>query len=975
MILRNIIVITLLLIALSPSFADNDIAKTVPVGDATLPDISIIPDIDKGQIELRMWQNGPVEKPNQFIPTGITITYPNGKIENYVDILFTNPYQSLDNGLISYFSTTIPINPVILWHPKSPNLYQIKLEFYSKQYSCVTSVTQYFGMRKYETRNGRFYINNQPFYLRFCGHEKEAFLDTLDRQGVMKRLTQVKRYGFNGIRHHSHVPSQMYLEIADQLGLLIQMEIEGKIGTDTASSTFAKSKENWISLIQQGRKHTSTFIYSMGNEIYQNDPGLVLCQNTLYDLAKQIDPSVLVLNRSGSTPANDDYGKYDLIERPIGEYEHTAEFAREAFQLYLRGDRKGKSDQVPIIAHEYPLVSSYPNPALSAKYSQEPFWITLAVENARKYHLEQLLPDYVHNAESIQAICRKEMLEEARKFRELDGYSMLRFTDRGEMVSGVVDDFADPKNVTAEEFLRTNGETVLLCTWNNRCFYYGDTCEVTLEISHHGETPFIASTCQWWLMNGAQVLAQGIFENVKVEPVDVAEIGHLNLVIPKLSAPAKLTLSTGLPGTRPYINNEWYFWAFPKKVIPATEQKKINIWDPRKRMESYLTVYPDIQYQDDQTWAGLLNPTQLLITDTWDKSYFGFLNSGGRIWIISDKSWPWPEEMGIFGLHITRFIPAQQAPVIFPELDEPCNKWLTICSNSKSRYGNSGTIIYPHPIFSEFPNEGFCDMQFWPMIYRAKSLELARFPIGTDPLIRTIDSYYRGVSKGYLVELGVGKGKLFISTLNLTQSFPRSVSTRYMFDQILRYLTGLQFQPTVTMSVSELQKMLTEFAKVYATREPLSADEMPARYTLRWKSISDHKERLTLPIYDAKGIDESRLGVHWEYAQTQWYLDALAQDTLSWDFETKTDSDFIGTIYLAGINPDISVSIQIDNQNPQQVRFTTPSGWEKFQPVQFQIPKLPIGKHHLTLSIASKLRDRTHRIVQVRDIDIEAQAR
>ena len=213
-------------------------------------------------------------------------------------------------------------------------------------------------------------------------------LQTIMLPFFLKRLQQKKRYSWNTVRHHSRVPNDTYLEVADEVGLLIQMEISGKIGIDPASERFLESRKSWIEMVERGRHHPSTFVYSMGNEIYKNDSGLIKCQDILYDLAKEMDPSVLVLNRSGSNPFNDDFGKYDLIERPIGEYEHVAEFARDAFLLYLRGERKGRSDQFPIIAHEYPLVSSYPNPELLSKYDTEPFWLKLTRENARKNWME-----------------------------------------------------------------------------------------------------------------------------------------------------------------------------------------------------------------------------------------------------------------------------------------------------------------------------------------------------------------------------------------------------------------------------------------------------------------------------------------------------------------------------------------------------------------------------------------------------------
>ncbi len=948
------------MILLSAAFAQN--AK-----DRAIQDVFILSDIDRGRIEIQVWLNEEAVSRLQDVLVDLSVEYPDGSTRKTNGIKFSPPAAD------SWSTVVVDIAPVIPWHPKTPHLYNLQITFKASDGTPLASVTRRFGMRKLESRKGRFYINNKPFYVRACGHERESICDNLDRRGVLKRLTQVKRYGFNVVRHHSHVPNEVYLKVADEVGILIQMEIGGKIGTDPASERFKESKNAWGDMIKRGRRHPCTFIYSMGNEIYKNDAGLIRCQNLLYDLAKEMDPGVLVLNRSGSNPFNDAYGKYDLIERPIGEYEHTAEFAREAFMLYLRGERKGRSDQFPIVAHEYPLVASYPNPELAAKYPEEPFWLKLTVENARKNGLEHLLPDFVRNSEKIQALCRKEMLEEARKFRELDGYSMLRFTDCMARVSGVVDDFADPKNVTAEEFLRTNGETVLLCTWNARSFWYGDTLKATLEISHHGQAPYSAQKCQWWLMKGPQVLAKGVFDKINVGAVDVAEIGKIRVKIPTLHKPARLTLRAALPESPTYINNEWFFWAFPKDTMKQEIQNKVILWDPRKRLKPYLQVYPHINYTSEENWVAAGSKVKLIITDSWQESFYDFLESGGRIWVISDKLWPWPEEIGIFGLHITRFHPLAQAPPVFPELDDHCTKWLTICSNSKSRYGNSGTVIYPHPALQNFPNEGFCDLHFWPMIYRAKSLQIDRFPPGTAPLIRTIDNYYRGRSKGYMVELGVGRGKVFVSTLNFTQSFSRAVATRYMFDQLLRYLTGPEWRPSVNITSEELRKMIDDFKVELANRKPLTHNEMPARYTTRWKWLLSPYELIVLPVYEAKGVNEKRLDVHWEYAQTQWYLDARQKDILTWEFKNKTEDDFIGTLHLASHLKNIVLYIQIDDGEVQKVEFKGSDGWGHFVPVKFEIAKLTPGKHKLTLSVPEDAP--THigrRTLKIREVEMRA---
>lgn len=957
--------VVLVLLSMVCAFAVQNCtySKRVASPVMELEDVFILSDIDAGRIEVRLWfKNGERQIPAD-LSVRASILDPFGESIHVEDI----PVQNPEKGDYRYF--TVDIDPVYTWEPANPRLYHIDMTFL-KGDRRLAAASRRFGMRKFESRGGRFFVNNNPFFIRFCAGEGGCGSDDLDRMGVLKRLTEAKRYGFNAVRHHSHVPTETYLEVADEVGLLIQMEIHGKVGNDPQSDRFRDSTRDWIRMIERGRTHPCTFVYGVGNEIYKNDPGLIESQDILYDLAKEMDPSVLVLNRSGSNPLNDAFGKFDLIERPIGEYEHVAEFAREAFELYLRGDRKGRCDEFPIIAHEYPLVASYPNVELSYKYDEEPSWIATTRENARKYDLEHLFPEYVKYSEKIQNLCRKEMLEEARKFPELDGYSMLRFVDCGSRISGVVDDFADPKSVTAEEFLRTNGDTVLLCSWNKRSFRFGETLEAKIEISHHGPEPYTAPKCRWWLMNGPKVIDRGKFKGASVDPVKVSEIGTIRLAIPNMKKACKLTLRADLPDTRPYINNEWYFWAFPNEKVEDELQSKMVIWDPRNRLKTYLDQYPGIEYSNDKTWKPSEGENRVVITDSWQEEFYAFLDRGGRLFMISDKSWPWPEEIGIFGLHITKFIPEHQAPPVFPELNEHCAKWLTVCSNTKVRYGNSGTIIYPHPLMDSFPHEGFCDLQFFPMIYRAKSLQLEYFPTGTQPIIRTIDNYHRGQSKGYMAELRVGEGRVFVSTLNLTQSFPRATATRYMFDRILRYLNSSDFDPEIVVSKEELRDMIEDFAKILKERKPLIHDEMPARYSTRWKWLLSPYELIPLHSYQAEGLDQERLDVHFEYAQTQWYYKARPGDELSWKFMNKTEGDFKGVLYLAGPLKNLDLSLRIDEQASQTVRYPGSDSWEHFIPVEFTVKDLKEGGHKLTLTLSPDLPEKEGATVNIRDIEL-----
>ncbi len=92
----------------------------------------------------------------------------------------------------------------------------------------VDTTMHSFGFRKIETRDGKFFLNGQPLYLRgaldqdyypdgICTPPSLAFLED--------QLTKAKHLGLNLLRVHIKVPDPRYYEVADRLGVLIWTEL------------------------------------------------------------------------------------------------------------------------------------------------------------------------------------------------------------------------------------------------------------------------------------------------------------------------------------------------------------------------------------------------------------------------------------------------------------------------------------------------------------------------------------------------------------------------------------------------------------------------------------------------------------------------------------------------------------------------------------------------------------------------------
>jgi hypothetical protein len=121
--------------------------------------------------------------------------------------------------------------------------------------------------------------------------------------------------------------------------------------------------------------------------------------------------------------------------------------------------------------------------------------------------------------------------------------------------------------------------------------------------------------------------------------------------------------------------------------------------------------------------------------------------------------------------------------------------------------GPSGTILdAKHPALRAMPSDGWCDLQFYPLIQGSKTILLDPLPAKLRPLVRCIDRPTRLADRAYLFEVAVGRGKLLVSGFN----FARAIDSNdpagiFLFDRLVRYALGPDFTPTTSLPEAALK--------------------------------------------------------------------------------------------------------------------------------------------------------------------------
>jgi len=171
------------------------------------------------------------------------------------------------------------------------------------------------------------------------------------------------------------------------------------------------------------------------------------------------------------------------------------------------------------------------------------------------------------------------------------------------------------------------------------------------------------------------------------------------------------------------------------------------------------------------------------------------------------KSWLTPEVLD----RVEQGAPAllTDAAGVFPTLTASFKPawWKGDDSNDHS-YGN---LFIDHPALRGFPAEGYGDLQAFGLLDGRPVVVLDDVPGGIEPIVWCLDVPWRMRRKAYLFEARVGKGRLLVSTMNLTrQARARDPAAEWMYALLTRYVAGPDFRPQAELPAEWLWERVNQ---------------------------------------------------------------------------------------------------------------------------------------------------------------------
>jgi len=467
------------------------------------------------------------------------------------------------DGLVT--QTTLAIIAPRLWSPEAPHLYSLRVTL--SQSGTITDETLHgFGFRHFETRNGQFFLNGEPFYMR-AALDQDYYPDGICTPPSMAfiedQFRKARELGLNMLRTHIKIPDPRYYDAADRMGLLIWTEIPN-VATFTAASA-QRMKDTMEGIIARDGNHPCIVIWTLINE----DWGTRLCEDAshrawlaaTYDWLKQRDPGRLVVDNSpchGNFHVKsdiDDFHYYRSVPERREEWDAlTAEFAGRAAWTYSPfGDAQRRGDE-PLVVSEFG-VWGLPHPDQVRIEGAEPWWMEtggtwgdgVAYPHGVQDRFAQLglsrvfgdFDGFIASVQGYQFANLKYQIESMRTHAPIQGYVITEFTDVHWESNGLLD-MNRNRRLFHDRFSSINADVVIVPEPKRYSVWMGDRLEVALSIATGGRA--LPSGALRWQIEGQD----GVIPVPASAALSVAEVPGLSLNMPTGGANRMVVLTLEL---------------------------------------------------------------------------------------------------------------------------------------------------------------------------------------------------------------------------------------------------------------------------------------------------------------------------------------------------------------------------------------------------------------------------------------------
>lgn len=685
------------------------------------------------------------------------------------------PLPALKNPGVYNLEATLSLgDDQLLWSEFHPALYRLSATL-KTQFGAQTQETE-FGMRDFKIEGKNFYVNGIQTLLRGtvenCDFPLTGYAP-MDLESWIGVFRKCKEYGLNHMRFHSFCPPEAAFKAADRVGFYLQPEA-GSWPNHGVKLGYHKPIDQYLLL--EGLRMSAFYgnspsfcMFAIGNEPAGRWVDAVADMN---EVIKAADSRRVYTGASVG-------GSWQW--QPRSEF-HVKAGARgldwNRRMPESMSDYRERIDTVkqPYVSHETGQWCAFPNFEEIDQYT--------GVHKAKNFEIfrdilaENHLADRAHPflmaSGKLQILCYKHEIEKTLRTPNYAGFQLLALNDysgQGSALVGPLNVFFREKGyIDAEEWGRFCAPTVLLARMPKFVYTDHETLRATFEAAHFAASPVPLAKVGYRITDadGRAVKSGSIGEY----PIPIGQnipLGELNLPLTDFQTPAKLNLELFIEDTP--LKNDWDFWVYPSELpepAPVSEES-------------------------------------VLVTDTLGPQAIDCLQHGGKVLILAAGKICYGKDI------VQHFSP------VF---------WNTSWFKMRPPHTTGLWIDNEHPLFRNFPTEYHSNLQWWELVNRAQVMQLSDFPAEFQPTVQTIDTWFLSRKAGMLFEANVLNGRLLMTSMDLTSNPDERVVARQLYQSVLDYMHGDEFQPQHTVAAERIADLFTKIAPPVSSYTKSSPDEL-----------------------------------------------------------------------------------------------------------------------------------------------------
>jgi len=679
-----------------------------------------------------------------------------------------------------------------LWDEYHPNLYMLTID------AGDDLIEMPIGLRRVGVKGRQLTINDRPLFLRGtvenCCFPETGYPPT-DEQEWLRIFRKCKDYGLNHVRFHSYCPPEAAFAAADKVGIYLQPEgpswpnhgVRLRRGQTIDQYLLEESKR----IVDEYGHHPSFIMMAAGNE--PAGDWVSYC-NDWVKAMKAYDPTRIYAGASvGGGWAWDDGSEFHVKGGARGlDWDSSAPSSADDYYAQIEFPRNYKASEPnnsPIIAHEQGQWCAFPDLKDTTHYT--------GVYKARNFEIfSDLLRDggmagmaekFLMASGNLQTLCYKYEIERNLRTPDYAGFQLLGLNDysgQGTALVGPLNVHWNEKGYTnAQQWREFCGPLVLQARFPKFVFSDSDTLRVPIEAYNAYYCTLTESRPVYYVADdSARVYGGGTLSRDDLPVAKNISLGTVVMPLDSIKRATKLTLTVKFSDR---LKNHWDFWVYPRESCKDCGDGDVMPSEVDKVRSVFITA------DWHEALAALKSGKTVLLT------------AAGKVTLGSDV--------------VQHYLP------VF---------WNTSWFKMRPPHTTGAYINASHPLFRhDFPTDSWSNLNWWELLNRAQVMNLRELPADYQSPIQPIDTWHVSRKLGMIVETKVGKGRLLMTTMDISNDLGRRIVARQMRHAIIDYMQSSDFNPSMTLKADVVEHFFTEHAPAVNMFTNDSPDELKPKLT------------------------------------------------------------------------------------------------------------------------------------------------